>query len=136
MESIPVVVTYISGITPVWSKELFDIQSTTECRFTHKHVCNRMRVHSSKISCLSTFLFHFIISFTAEFRNLRFYMVEQFQSRLVRIGLTLILFIWSEEVSFKLFFINPPEKSCLPIWSTIIQMVIEDILSPAAFAAD
>ena len=32
---------------PLWSKEFLDIQTTTECRFTLKRVCDMTRIHSS-----------------------------------------------------------------------------------------
>ena len=31
-----VAVTELSGFAPVWSKEILDIQATTECKFTLK----------------------------------------------------------------------------------------------------
>ena len=45
------------------------------------------------------------------------------------------LFIWSEKrcLSLKLFTTDPKEKSCLPNWFTMFQMLIEEILSPIAF---
>ena len=45
------------------------------------------------------------------------------------------LFIWSEKrcLSLKLFTTDPKEKSYLPNWFTMFQMLIEEILSPIAF---
>lgn len=43
MGFIPVAVTKISDIVPVWSRELLDIQSTRECRLTLKRVCDMMK---------------------------------------------------------------------------------------------
>ena len=67
-------------------------------------------------------------------------MVEQFQSYLVGIGFQWFVLIWSKKsfLSFNLFTIDPQpqEKSSLPIWFTIIHMIIEEILSPATFVTD
>ena len=68
-------------------------------------------------------------------RHVRFYTVEQFHSRLVRIGSKWLLFVWSEKsfLSFKLFTTDPQEKPCLPVWFTILQMIIEEIFKPTTF---
>ena len=42
----PVIVTQISDITPVLSKEFFDIQATAEFRFTMKYVLDIIKIHS------------------------------------------------------------------------------------------
>ena len=57
----------------------------------------------------------------------QFYMGEQFQSRLVRIRLKQLFFIWSKKIflSFKLFTTDPQEKSCLRNWFPIIHMVLK-----------
>ena len=80
---------------------------------------------------LHTVLWNYFI-YIRVLRDLRFYMVEQFQSRLVGIGPKRFLFIWSVKIflSFKLFTTDPQEKSGLPNWFTILYMVIEEILSP------
>ena len=69
--------------------------------------------------------FYKIISFTAELRHLRFSMVAQLQSHLLRIGSKWFLLIWSEKslLSFALFLLGSKNKSreklCLPNWFTI-----------------
>ena len=42
----PVPVTKISDIAPVSSKEFLDIQTTRECRFSLKRVCDMIRTHN------------------------------------------------------------------------------------------
>ena len=46
MNSSPVAVTQTSDIAPVLSKESLDIQATTECGFTLKHVRDVVRTYS------------------------------------------------------------------------------------------
>ena len=46
VDSNPVAVTQTSDFSPVSSKEFLDIQVTTECRFTLKHVCDMTRTYS------------------------------------------------------------------------------------------
>ena len=46
VELIPVAVTYTSDIAPVSSKELFDIQTTAECKFILKRGRDMIRTHS------------------------------------------------------------------------------------------
>ena len=71
-------------------------------------------------------------------RHFRFYMVEQFQSWLVRIGSKQFMFFWSEKLFLylKLLITYRQEKSCLPYWFTVLYMVIEVILSAKTFVAE
>ena len=45
VEFILVAVTEMTDIAPVWSKQLLDIQATTECRFTLEGVCDVKQTH-------------------------------------------------------------------------------------------
>ena len=58
-------------------------------------------------------------------------MVEKYHLHPAWIGAKWFLFTWSENIflSFKLFTTNRQEKLCLPNWSTILYMVIEEILT-------
>ena len=60
MESIPVVVTQISDIAPLLSKELLDLQATSACRFTVKRIYDIMRKNLFPIH--TVLLNHFIYS--------------------------------------------------------------------------
>ena len=64
-------------------------------------------------------------------------MVEQYQSRPAEIGSKWLLFIWSEKgfLSYKGITTDWQEKLCLPNWSTILYMVIEEIL-PSTFVTE
>ena len=46
VDSSPVAVIYTSGIAPVLSKEVLDIQATTVCGFTLKRVRDMIRTYS------------------------------------------------------------------------------------------
>ena len=45
VEFILVAVTEMTDIAPVWSKQLLDIQATTDCRFTLEGVCDVKQTH-------------------------------------------------------------------------------------------
>ena len=64
-------------------------------------------------------------------------MVEKYHLHPAWIGAKWFLFTWSENIflSFKLFTTNRQEKLCLPNWSTILYMVIEEIL-PSTFVTE
>ena len=47
---IPVAVTQTSDFAPVLSKEFLDIQATTKCVFTLKHMCDMIRTYSQMYS--------------------------------------------------------------------------------------
>ena len=66
------------------------------------------------LSLRTVLLNHFVLKNAAELRYLRFYMLEQFQSRLVRSGSKRFLFIWSKKRFLVLkLFTSDQEKPCL-----------------------
>ena len=46
VSSIAIAVTYTSDTTPVLSRYVFDIQATTECGFTLKHISDTMGTYN------------------------------------------------------------------------------------------
>ena len=119
MGSILVAVTSMSDTAAVSSKELLDIETTTECTLTLKRVGFMIRTHSQKLFLpLHPKLLNYFI-YSRVLRHLRFYTVKQFQLRLAG-GSKRFLFTWSERsfLSFKLLITDLQEKSCSLNWFT------------------
>ena len=125
MESIPVVVTQISDIAPLSSKELLDLQATSACRFTVKRIYDIMRKNFFPIH--TVLLNHFIYSRVKTSKILH----GPSKNWVKAISVNLIR---KQFLLYKLFTTDPHEKSYLPIWFTIIHMVIEEILSPTTLS--
>ena len=97
-------------VAPVSSKELLDIQATTDCRLTLKQVCDMTRTHSQELSYRSS-LFYQIILFKAEFWGIfRLYIMEHYQSHVAEIGSKWFLFIRSKKVPCLSSYLLPIHK--------------------------